>query len=392
VPLRSIVLPILLNNNLLLANSTDVPMPNSTNLVLPANALHVWVLAPYVVTNDANLDYYYDFTQSIAEYTAVFAQLGVSWQWQPVTMASYADIIAQIAQTQACTSIQQVVLNLCDGDEVNGTPGISVVQLLAQYGLCYTGADAFFYHITTSKIDMKQAFDAAAVPTPKWLAIRQPTDDVSELFTQLGTPVIVKPSVSGGSMGVGVKNVVHTMPALQEQVAAMFAGYRGWQLATDGLVAEAFIDGPEFTVLIVGNYHQPERAIVYPPVERVFHESLPPHEQFLSFDRLWEIYEDETPMPNNANFYEYAVPDKALHNAIMQVAWDAYFAVKGTGYTRVDIRMDKATKKLYVLEVNAQCGISEDENFTSIGAILRFANISFTELVVQIINNALAKS
>jgi D-alanine-D-alanine ligase len=54
--------------------------------------------------------------------------------------------------------------------------------------------------------------------------------------------------------------------------------------------------------------------------------------------------------------------------------------------------MDKATGKLYVLEVNAQCGISEDENFTSIGAILRFANVSFTELVVQIINNALAKN
>lgn len=366
-------------------------MPNTTTLALPADALHVWVLAPYIVTNDANLDYYYDFSQSIAEYTAVFAQLGVSWQWQPVTMASYVDIIAQIAQTQASTSTKQVVLNLCDGDEVNGTPGISVVQLLEQHGLCYTGADAFFYHITTSKINMKQAFDAAAVPTPKWLAIRQPTDDVSELFTQLGIPAIVKPSISGGSMGVGVKNVVHTMPALQEQVAAMFAGYRGWQLATDGLIAEAFIDGPEFTVLIVGNYNQPIQSIIYPPVERVFHPSLPPHEQFLSFDRLWEIYEDETPMPNNANFYDYAVPNITLHESIMQVAWDAYVAVKGIGYTRVDIRMDKATGKLYVLEVNAQCGISEDENFTSIGAILRFANVSFTELVVQIINNALAK-
>ncbi|MFC4233389.1 hypothetical protein ACFOW1_15925 [Parasediminibacterium paludis] len=367
-------------------------MPKNTTLIIPSSNLHVWVLAPYVVTNDANLDYYYDFTQSIAEYTTVFAQLGVSWQWQPVTMSSYAEVISQITQTQANSSIQQVVLNLCDGDEINGTPGISVVKLLAQYGLCYTGADVFFYHITTSKIDMKQAFDAAAIPTPKWLAIKQPTDDVSELFNQLGTPAIIKPSVSGGSMGVGVKNVVHSMSALQEQIAAMFAGYRGWQLATDGLIAEAFIDGPEFTVLIVGNHHQPEKAIVYPPVERVFHESLPPHEQFLSFDRLWEIYEDETPMPNNANFYEYAVPNLALHDHIMQTAWEAFVSVKGIGYTRVDIRMDKATSKLYVLEVNAQCGISEDENFTSIGAILRFANTSFTELVVQIINNALAKS
>ena len=41
-----------------------------------------------------------------------------------------------------------------------------------------------------------------------------------------------------------------------------------------------------------------------------------------------------------------------------------------------------------MLEVNAQCGISEDENFTSIGAILRYAKQSFSELVVHIINDA----
>jgi D-alanine-D-alanine ligase len=314
------------------------------------------------------------------------------WQWQPVTINDYVTVIDAIAVTQAGTSIQQIVLNLCDGDEVNGTPGISVVKLLAQKGLYYTGADAFFYHITTSKIDMKQAFDAANIATPKWQAIHTPQENIDTIFKQLGTPIIVKPSVSGGSMGVGIKNVVNDMASLQAQIALMFKGYRGWQLATDGLIAEEFINGAEFTVMIVGNYNQPDAAIIYPPVERVFHESLPEHEQFLSFDRLWEIYEDETPMPNDANFYEYAVPDIALHRAIKQLAWDAYVAVKGTGYTRVDIRMDKATGKLYVLEVNAQCGISEDENFTSIGAILRFANISFTELVVQIINNALAKN
>jgi len=55
------------------------------------------------------------------------------------------------------------------------------------------------------------------------------------------------------------------------------------------------------------------------------------------------------------------------------------------GYTRVDIRQDDATGELYVLEVNAQCGISEDENFTSIGAILRFSGIHFSQLVSEII-------
>jgi len=131
-------------------------------------------------------------------------------------------------------------------------------------------------------------------------------------------------------------------------------------------------------------------AEVFLPVG--FHPSLPEKEKFLSFDRLWEIYEEETPMPEDGNFYEYQSPDASLIEEIKQLSWDAYCAVKGRGYTRIDIRMDKETKKLYVLEVNAQCGISEDEDFTSIGAILRFSNKTFSQLVTEIINDAVART
>jgi D-alanine-D-alanine ligase len=70
---------------------------------------------------------------------------------------------------------------------------------------------------------------------------------------------------------------------------------------------------------------------------------------------------------------------------------DAYLAVGGMGYGRLDIRMDKNTGKLYMLEVNAQCGLSEDEDYTSIGAILRFADKTFPGLVRKIINDAFAR-
>jgi len=352
--------------------------------------IKVWVLAPLLETSDANIDYYYDFTQSIAEYEKTFAELGIEWQWQPVTIKDYPAVIDLIVKEKDFGHKTPVVFNLCDGDEVNGTPGISVVKLLEEKGLIYTGADEYFYRITTSKIPMKQAFDKALVPSAKWKAIHD-TNDIENIFELLGTPVIVKPSVSGGSMGVGIKNVVRNQAELQEQVNKMFEGYRGWDLAADGLIAESFITGPEFTVMISGSYNNPKEAKIYTPVERVFHESLPEREKFLSFDRLWEIYEDETPMPNEANFYEYALPDASLIDEIKKISWDAYVACKGCGYTRADIRMDKETGKLYVLEVNAQCGLSEDEDFTSIGAILRFSGVSFTELVAEIINDAFTR-
>ncbi len=355
-----------------------------------AQPVFVWVLAPHLVTEDENLDYYYDFTQSIAEYTKIFAALGLPWQWQPVTMQDCAAIIDTIAADTLTHT--PIVLNLCDGDEVNGTPGISVVKLLEEKGLIYSGADEYFYNITTSKIDMKLAFDKAGVPTPPWLEITEQMPNPEGVFEKLGQSVIVKPAISGGSMGVGVKSVVSNSEALTQQVKNLYDGYHGWSLTSGGVIAEAFIDGPEFTVFIVGSYNQPQRCHIYPPVERVFHPSLPNEEKFLSFDRLWEIYEDEASMPNEENFYEYQTPDAALIEALKNLSWDAYVATCGKGYTRVDIRMDKVTGNLYVLEVNAQCGISEDENFTSIGAILRLGNCTFSDMIIAILNDAIARN
>lgn len=348
----------------------------------------VWVLAPSLETNDPNLDYYYDFSQSIAEYTKTFAELKMPWLWQPVTLQNYAMVIGTIIQEKDKNLIVPIVLNLCDGDEINGTPGISVVRMLEASGLIYTGSDEYFYRITTSKIPMKEAFDRSGVTTAAWVAIYQPKEATKKIFQALGTPVIVKPSISGGSMGVGVRNVVEDITTLQEQVAQMFKGYRGWNLAADGLIAEKFIQGPEFTTLIVGSYTDPDSCKVYKAVERVFHASLPEKEKFLSFDRLWEIYEEETPMPSNENFYEYREADATLQESIQTLSLSAFLSVKGTGYTRVDIRQDQQTGKLYVLEVNAQCGLSEDEDYTSIGAILRVNQQSFTALILEILGEA----
>jgi D-alanine-D-alanine ligase len=351
--------------------------------------MKVWVLAPSLENGDENIDYYYDFNQSIAEYKKAFEELAVDWVWQPVTTVNYASVIDNIVIEKETTQIFPVVFNLCDGDEINGTPGISVVKLLHEKGLVYTGADEYFYDITTSKIPMKIAFDQANIPTANWEAIQSADQNLNAIFERIGTPLIVKPAVSGGSMGLGIKNVVSNLVDLKTQINLMFAGYRGWDLTTVGIVVESFINGNEYTTLIVGSYDRPAEATIYNPVQRVFHPSLPEQERILSFDRLWEVYEEEGPMPNDGNFYEYQAPDPSLLDELKKISWDAYVATKGKGYTRVDIRQDSETGKLYVLEVNAQCGISEDEDYTSIGAILRLSKQTFTGLVKKIIDAAL---
>lgn len=348
-----------------------------------------WILVPDLETDDPNLQHYYDFSQSLAEYTRVFDTLRAQWQWQPVTMQNREHVIRSI-RTRSNGRLPLVV-NLCDGDEINGTPGISVIHTLESEGLPYTGSDAHFYAITTSKISMKEAFDSAGVATAPWSVIGDRQEALQGIFDRLGAPLILKPAVSGGSMGLTIRNVVEDESALWQRMDELRQGYRGWDLTDGGVLAERFIKGAEYTSLIIGSSDRPGECIVYAPVERIFHPSLPENERFLSFDRLWEIYEDETPMPDNGNFYTYepVAPDTAA--AICQLSIEAFCAVGGQGYARVDIRRDAQSGHLYVLEVNAQCGLSEDEDYTSIGAILRVSNKTFAEMTMEIIREAIRK-
>jgi D-alanine-D-alanine ligase len=364
-------------------------VPSHAGIADPIGKLKVWVLYPYLETDDPNLKYYYDFSQSLREYTAAFEELRADWTWQPVTMNNYSEVISSIKKKSGRKV--PLVLNLCDGDEVNGTPGISVIHELEKNKLVYTGSNAHYYTITTSKIPMKAAFDKAGVSTAKWEVIDGSEDSIKGICQRLGAPLIIKPAVSGGSMGVSVKNVVYTDDELLARVEELKKGYRGWNLLADGLFVEQFIAGPEYTSFITGSSTDPGNCYVYPPVERIFHESLPEEEKFLSFDRLWEIYEDENPMPGDENFYNYHRPEPSLVAALEKLSLDAYMAVGGMGYGRLDIRMDRNTGKLYMLEVNAQCGLSEDEDHTSIGAILRYADKTFAGLVRRIINDAFSR-
>jgi len=350
----------------------------------------IWVLAPFLESDDPNIQHYYDFTHSIKEYTKVFDDLKADWKWQPVTMANFKSIIASIAESK--NGKTPLVLNLCDGDEVNGTPGVSVIHELQKCGLIFTGSDPHFYNTTTSKIPMKKAFDKAGVPTANWRVINEKKESVKGICKRVGTPIIIKPAVSGGSMGVSVKNVVHSEEELAQRVEEIYKGYHGWNLLADGLFVEQFITGPEYTTFITGSADDPDNCTVYEPVERVFHPSLPDAEKFLSFDRLWEIYEDEAPMPQNENFYDYHPVKPSLVQPLKKLSLAAYKACGGKGYTRIDIRQDAKTGKLYMLEVNAQCGLSEDEDYTSIGAILKVSDVSFTEFNVEIFKDALRRS
>lgn len=306
------------------------------------------------------------------------AALNCPWVWRAITLANLDQHVAEVAgraPERPC-----IVLNLCDGIEPHAGPGLSVVCRLSERGIAYTGGDAYFYDVTTYKTPMKQRLAERGVSTPPFAAIVNPERDIPASAPAVGFPLLVKPVASACSYGIMNKAVVDDAQSAVANARLILDGVHGWSFQRDGVFLERFIAGREFTVLVVGS------GKVYPPAERVFPDCLPARERLLSYERYWEDYEEETPLPPGVPLYHYAAVDEPLRQRLSETALQAYRALEGCGYARVDIRMDE-TGALFVLEVNANCGLSSDGQ-TSVSWILKLAGQPIHKLIEEILGDA----
>ncbi len=339
--------------------------------------LLIWVFVPYSVRDGRLEGFDFDTVQTKRELAKAFRALNLAWVWQPIVETNLDAVIEQVAETES------VVLNLCDGIEERGTPGPCVVRALERAGIPFTGAGSEFYTISTSKLIMKEMMKAAGVATPYWETLER----IDGICARVGTPLIVKLDVSAASGGVFLRSKVSCDSAVvalrDELMSAPMPPY------CDGRIvfAERFIEGPEFTVFVMGNWRDASSVRCLPPAERVFNASIAEGEKFLSYERYWGVYREETPPPDGGPFYGYAGCDDRLAPRLETISRDAYIAVHGRGYARVDLRMDRESGELCVLEVNANCGVSEDDQ-TSTGCILKLAGMTLADLIGSILQDA----
>jgi hypothetical protein len=160
--------------------------------------------------------------------------------------------------------------------------------------------------------------------------------------------------------------------------------------AGEDIFAERYLGGDEYTVFVGGYWDDSDQIWTLPPARRCFAESIPPEEHFLSYDRYWGYYEQESGPSNGEPFYRYELVGGALSKELVKLASRAYFAVKGHGYARVDIRRDTVNGKLSILEVNANCGLSGDSE-TSTGSILQLMGCRYSDLLARILNQTLLR-
>lgn len=252
---------------------------------------------------------------------------GHEWERHPLKKESSAEQVHDLARKGF-----DVFMNLCDGAADEDRAGIEVVQALERVNVPYTGADPLFYDPTRER--MKDACASMGIKAPRHFHAHN-ADGIAQAAAILTFPLFVKHPASYGSVGTSRESRVTTPETLRIQAEMMIGEY-------GGAMIEEYVDGREFTVLVVENADDPARPHAYPPLELHF----PPGESFNHFGMKWS---DET-----IDLQYRVVTEEPLSGRLRETASLFFIGMEGTGYGRCDMRMDR-TGDLCVLEINPNC-------------------------------------
>ena len=224
--------------------------------------------------------------------------------------------------------------------------------LLDLTGLPYTGSGHLASALAMDKDLSKRVLRAAGVRTADWLMAPAST---AQVRTELGFPVIVKPSREGSTVGLTlVKQPGDLEPAIAEA-----------HRYDDEVMIEAYIAGRELTVGVLGDEALPVGEII------------PKH----------EIYDYECKYtPGMADERFPADISREQTHALQQQAMSAFRALKLSGYARIDFRFTTSGES-YCLEANTLPGMTE---LSLIPQAAVAAGIAFPELCERIAMLALS--
>ena len=226
---------------------------------------------------------------------------------------------------------------------------------LELFGIPYTGSGVMASAIGMDKWRTKLIWHAAGISTPAFELVSADSD-FAAIEQKLGLPLFVKPANEGSSIGISkVKNA-----------GGLKAAYQLAAKSDPLVIAEQFVGGGEYTVGILGDQVLPIVRIV-------------PANEFYDFEAKY--LRDDT---------QYLCPcglAEAQEANIQAEALQAFRAIGGTGWGRVDFLMDAAGQH-YFLEVNTSPGMT-DHSLVPMAA--KAAGISFAELVKRILSLAIAQ-
>ena len=231
-----------------------------------------------------------------------------------------------------------------------------IQAVLDALNIPYTGTGMTGSAIGMDKLACKRIWRGEGLPTPPW-ALVHTLAQAETAAAELGLPVMVKPVAEGSSVGVAKVNTLAALPA------AFAEAQRHGQV-----LMERYIRGEEFTVAILNG-----RAL---PVIRL----STPHD-FYDFDAKYL-----------ANDTQYHIPsglDLAAETAMQRTALNAFAAIGGSGWGRVDFMREgvaAAAGQSWLIEVNTVPGMT-DHSLVPMAA--RAVGLEIEDLCMQILAQTL---
>ena len=260
-----------------------------------------------------------------------------------------------------------IFVNLCEGYPEWEVPGVDVVFSMEQLDLPFTGPSTKLFDVP--KELMKYLSYCEGVKTPAYVPIFE-LKDVDEAVKHLQFPLFVKPAHAGDSRGVDEHSLVHNKIELQQKCISILEEY-------GQLLAEEYIQGREYTVLVAANADG-HSCTAFRPVEYVF----PKGREFKTYALKTSELHPECNFP-----CKDPVLDKKLRSAAEKI----FKAFNGVGYGRMDFRVNDKNE-IYFLEINFTCSVFYTDGYEgSADFVLKYDEIGADGFLRHIIKEGIAR-
>lgn len=237
----------------------------------------------------------------------------------------------------------------------------TVQGALELLGIPYTGAGVLASSMAIDKAMTKRVWMAEGLSTPRHVLLQRgqcTSEQLHSLPRELGLPLIVKPVREGSSLGV-----TKVMDGSQVQAAVHAA-----EAMDADIMCEQFISGDEVTCAVLGTG---DSARALPVIHIVAPEG--------QYDYQNKYFTDST---------EYRVPcnlPPGEEEAIQALVLKAYKVLGCRGWGRLDVMIDGATRKPYLLEINTAPGMT---NHSLVPMAAKAVGISYEDLCVSLLASA----
>ncbi len=266
-----------------------------------------------------------------------------------------------------------LVFNLTESYAGDDTKEMNVAAYMDLIGLPYTGGGPHAHFLAQDKATAKKMFAFHGIRTPYFATAYRGNIDHAH---DVKFPLIVKPQLEDGSIGIDAEAVVSSVKELMERVE-----YVQNEFDSPALIEE-YIEGREIYAAILGSY---ERTEVLPLVELDLSQLPKGTPRIASRDVKFETDSKAYKVTKSAIAENL---DEETTKKLSETAVAAYRAVKLRDYGRIDMRLTPGGE-VYVIEANPNPWLSSKHEFAMAA---KKSGRSYTELIKSILELALERT